>query len=106
MTRTCSSIVLLFAATACADAYPLMYGTVSGVRIEPVDESGDEWLHQHCVFHGVGNVDSTSAAVAEAQLHRSNFVEPLSHSIEDSNGWTRSKGYGVAFFACQERPPW
>ena len=105
MTR--SIFVALFAASACvSDPYPLAYGNISGVRIQPVEEQGDEWLHEHCVFHGVDNVESTQDAIAKAQNHRSNFAEPLSHAIEERNGWARSRGYGVAFFACQEMPPW
>ena len=106
--RRWSSIALLVAATsACvSDAQPLMFGTVSGVRIQPVDEAGDEWLHEHCVFHGVTTVENTSAVVTAAQSRRSNFAEPLSQSVEERGAWSRSMGYGVAFFACKESPPW
>ncbi len=107
MTRWIFSIALL-ATTACiSDAQPLMFGVVSGVRIQPVDEPGDEWLHEHCVFRGVATVESTAEVVSAAQTRRSNFAEPISQSSEERGAWSRTTGYGVAFCACnKENPPW
>jgi hypothetical protein len=96
---------LLLATSACANA-ELSVATVSGVRIQPADEDSDEWLHNHCVFNGVVVIRSTAEAVAIAQGRRSNFVEPLSQSVEERGLWKRTTGYGVAFFACKESPPW
>ncbi len=106
MTRwICCSMVLL--AACVSDAQPLMFGVVSGVRIQPVDEPGDEWLHEHCVFRGVATVESTAEVVSAAQTRRSNFAEPISQSSEERGAWSRTTGYGVAFFACnKENPPW
>ncbi len=107
MTRFIASLGLVVVAACVSDAQPLMFGTVSGVRIQPVDEAGDEWLHEHCVFHGVATVESTAAVVSDAEARRSNVAEPLSESVEERGGWSKTTGYGVAFFACdKESPPW
>ncbi len=98
-------VALLLATAACANA-ELTASTVSGVRIQTADEDGDEWLHNHCVFKGAATIRNTAEAVAGAQARRSNFVEPLSQSVEERGLWKRTTGYGVAYFACQESPPW
>jgi hypothetical protein len=98
-------LVLLFHATgACvfAEQQPLALATVSGVRIEQRDEDGDEWLHNHCVFHGVANVSGTQDAVAAALARHANVVEALSED-RGYNGCS-PPGYGVGFFACSEGP--
>ena len=98
--------LLLFSAACVSDAQPLAFATVSGVRIQPADEAGDEWLHGHCVFHGLATLENTAEVVAAARERRSNFAEPLSQSVEERGFWTKTTGYAVAFFACTENPPW
>ena len=103
MTRWC---LLLLATSACvSDAQPLMFAVVDGVRVQPADEAGDEWLHGHCVFHGVTTAETTRHIVAVAQERHSNFAEPLSQSVEERGFWTRTTSWDVAFFACTENPP-
>jgi hypothetical protein len=100
------ALALLATAACVSDAQPLMFATVSGVRIQPTDEAGDEWLHAHCVFHGLATAENTQDVIAAAQAHRSNFAEPLSQSIDDRGFWSKTTSYSVAFFSCQESPPW
>jgi len=104
--RCLSSLVLFCALGACvSEPQPLAFATISGVRIATVDEDGDEWLHDHCVYHGICTVESTAAAVAAAQAQRSNFVEALTRSTDETT-WSTSVTYGVALFTCGENPPW
>ena len=99
-------LLLALLASACvSEAQPLAFATVSGVRIATADEAGDEWLYEHCVYHGVATVENTEAAISAAQSRHSNFVEALSRSSED-RGFYHSVSYGVALFACTENPPW
>jgi hypothetical protein len=98
--------LLFVLSTSCvSDAQPLMFAVVSGVRIQPADEAGDEWLHGHCVFHGVATAENTRDVIAAAQSRRANFAEPLSQSEEERGFWSKVISYDVAFFACTENPP-
>jgi hypothetical protein len=99
------ALLFVLSASCVSDAQPLMFAVVSGVRIQPADEAGDEWLHGHCVYHGVTTAESTRDVITAAQLKRANFAEPLSQSVEDRGFWSKVTSYDVAFFACTENPP-
>jgi len=101
-----AALILALCASACiSDAEPLVFTTTNGIRIQPADEAGDEWLHSHCVFHGMSAAESTGDVIAAAQQKHANFAEPLSRSTEERGFWTRVLAYDVAYFACTERPP-
>ncbi len=106
MRRFAATLVTSALLGCAATPGPLATGlVVSGVRIEAADESGDAWLHEHCVYRGAATVEGTPEAVAAAQQQRSNFIEALARSV-DERWWSRSSSYDVALFACAENPPW
>ena len=93
---------------------PLQVTNVTAVRVQAVNEDGDEWLHDHCVFRGTAVVGDYTSAVATALARQSNFVEPLYRSTSSSsstnNGVVTSASFAeshpVVLFSCSENPPW